>query len=142
MIHYTGWYFCTRSNWDNGMFDVRNLVSIGRQEDDYKKLLVEEILPNEVWKTFTKLKPEVYDWLMNNVKDEKPGLKGWCCGNDDYNSSNYEGFSLFFYRRKDAKAFIKTWSVHAKATETYNQNTYVNRVLDKKTNTLKIVKRK
>jgi hypothetical protein len=122
------------------MFDVRNLVSIERTEEDFKHLIVQELLPNETWRTFNKLKPEVYDWLINNIKDEKPGLKGWCCGNNEYNS-NGEGFSLFFYRRKDAKAFIKTWSVHKKATETYNQNTYTLRVLDKKTNTLKIVKR-
>lgn len=79
---------------------------------------------------------EYLEWLENNVKEQKPGLKGWCCGNDDYNSNN-EDFSLFFYRRKDAKLFIKTWSIHKKATETFNQDTRVMRVLDTKTNTLK-----
>lgn len=73
---------------------------------------------------------------MDNVKDQKPGIKGWCCGNREYNTDTYSDFSLFFYRRKDAISFIKTWSIYKKPTETYNQDTYVNKVLNKETNKL------
>ncbi len=136
MIHYTGFYFCTRSNWDGGIFYVRNLVSI--DGEDQKKLIIQKPLNDEKepWRMTDILKPEVFNWLEENVKDERKGLKGWCCGNDDYNSGFNEGFSLFFYRRKDAKLFIKTWSIHKIATETYNQNTYENKILDPKTNKL------
>lgn len=144
MTHYTGYYFCTRSNWDDKVFSVGNLVSIERESEDYDKLINQKSLylddEYNSWRKYNELKPEVFDWLNENVKDEKQGLKGWCCGNKDYNSEKYEGFSLFFYRRKDAKAFIKTWSIHKQPTETYNQNTYVNKVLDTKTNTLKVRK--
>lgn len=144
MTHYTGYYFCTRSNWDDNFFDVPNLVSIERDSEDFDNLIEKKsINPNDKynsWKTYSALKPEVFSWLENNVKNNKD-LKGWCCGNKDYNSDTYEGFSLFFYRRKDALNFIKTWSFFKKPTETYNQNTRINKKLDKVTNTLKIVKR-
>ena len=145
MIHYTGFYFCTQSNWNHDFFYARNLVAIEDNSEDFKILL--DKLPlhpegeHESWKSYYQLKPEVLSWLEENVKDEDKITKGWCCGDKEYNSRLGEYFSLFFYRRKDALNFIKTWSVHKKPTETYNQNTYVRKVLDKETNTLKIVKR-
>lgn len=142
MIHYTGAYFCLRSNWDNDNFDTPNLVSIEYKSEDYAKLIDKKSLhPDDEfnsWRTYSELKPEVFKWLEENVKYQNDGLKGWCCGNNEYNSNMGEGFSLFFYRRRDAQNFIRTWSVHKKPTETYNQNTYVNKILDKKTNTLKV----
>lgn len=149
MIHYTGFYYCTMSNWDNEWFDVTNLVSTERKSEDYDNLIdskydinleEENIFRRQI--RYCELKPEVFLWLEENVKDQQNGLKGWCCGNKEYNTGSHEGFSLFFYRRKDAQNFIRTWSVHKKPTETYNQNTYVNKVLDKTTNTLKVVKKK
>lgn len=140
MRHYTGWYFCTRSNWDNQSFDARNLVSIDCNTVDFTNIVNKHSLyPDDEfnsWRSYYELKPEVFDWLIRNVKDENTKLKGWCCGNKDYNSEMFEGFSLFFYRRKDAINFIKIWSIHKKPTETYNQNTYVKKVLDLKTNKL------
>ena len=145
MNHYTGFYFCTRSNWDNNTFFVRNLVSIEYKTEDFNNLLVKIPYVSDdkfnTWGYCYQLKPEVFDWLEANVKNENKKLKGWCCGNNDYNSQICEYFSLFFYRRKDALNFIKTWSIHKKPTKTYNQNTYVLKVLDEKTNTLKVVKR-
>jgi len=103
MIHYTGWYFCLRNNWDGNTFDARNLVSIDKE--NAKNLIIEYPLTpnieNRFSYSFKKLKPEVYDWLINNITDEKLGVKGWCCGDDNYNAG-YVDFSLFFYRRKDA----------------------------------------
>lgn len=142
MKHYSGWYYCTESNWTGEYFDVRNLVSIDKE--NAKNLIIKiptEPTPENGFScSFRKLKPEVFDWLLNNVKDEKPGLKGWCCGSDNYNLG-YGEFSLFFYRRRDALNFIRTWSIYKKPTETYNQYTYVKKVLDKKTNKLIIVKK-
>ncbi len=143
MIHYTGFYFCTRSNWDGEMFDVCNLVSIERKTEDFNNILDKKSLfPDDEynkWRSYYELKPEVFKWLEDNIKDQNKELKGWCCGNKDYNSNVSEGFSLFFYRRKDALNFIKIWSIYKKPTETYNQNTYVHKILNKSTNTLKIV---
>lgn len=145
MKHYTGFYFCLQSNWDGTVFDSPNLVSIENKSVDFDNLIDKiSLFPDDkynFWKTYRQLKPEVFDWLEENVKNQSKKLKGWCCGNKEYNSHSSEGFSLFFYRRRDALNFIKTWSVHKKPTETYNQNTYVNKVLDEKTNTLKIVKK-
>lgn len=145
MKHYSGWYFCCSCNWDNKMFDARNLVSIDYDTEDFNNLIEKKSLyPDDEfnsWRCYYELKPEVIKWLEENVKDENAKLKGWCCGNKEYNSLMGEYFSVFFYRRRDALNFIKTWSIHKKPTETYNQNTYVRKVLDKKTNTLKVVKK-
>lgn len=66
------------------------------------------------------LKQEVIDWLNENVADDaKPDdqpANGWCMGNDDYRSSGSSSLGLWFYRRRDALAFVKRWSVHKKCT--------------------------
>ena len=143
MKHNTGWYFCSQSNWDGDFFDCRSLVQV--DEEDFENLIlsvsIEPTRENNFSYTLKKIKPEVFDWLVDNIKDIKPGFKGWCCGNDDYNSRGESGsYSLFFCRRKDAINFIKTWSIYKKPTETFNQNTYVQKILDKKTNKLKCYK--
>lgn len=143
MVHCTGFYFCTRNIWDGGIYDCGNLVVI--DGEDFELLLDKKSLyPDDKWNSwrlYCELKPEVFQWLVDNVKDNKT-LKGWCCGNKDYNSNcSNEGFSLFFYRRRDAQNFIRTWSIYKKPTETYNQNTYVRKVLNKETNTLKKVEK-
>lgn len=64
MIHYTGWCFCTRSNWDNECFDVRNLVAIEyKEKEDYNKLLIKGSagIPDRPWATYVELRPEVYN---------------------------------------------------------------------------------
>jgi hypothetical protein len=68
------------------------------------------------------LKQEVIDWLNENVADDpKPYddqvANGWCMGNDSYRGKgSLMDVSLFFYRRRDALAFVKRWSVHKKCT--------------------------
>jgi hypothetical protein len=66
---------------------------------------------------FRKLKPEVLDWLNENIKDGPEG-KGWCCGNDEYLYKSWESLSLFFYRKLDALNFIEQWSIY-KVPTTY-----------------------
>lgn len=147
-MHYTGYYTCIRSNWNEQMFDARNLVVIGIEEldsdEDYRNLVHQEPNPEydfenyqpHVSRIITSLKPEIFKWLEENVKDEKDGVKGWCCCSEKNAVENYFTYDLFFYRRKDAMNFIKTWSIHKRATKTYNQDTYVEKILDLKTNKL------
>jgi hypothetical protein len=66
------------------------------------------------------LKQEVIDWLNENVADDPNPIeqcaKGWCMGNISYRATDHCQLSLFFYRRSDAMAFVKRWSVHKKPT--------------------------
>ena len=65
------------------------------------------------------LKKEVIDWLNENIKDNpknKTQPQGWCMGNDNYRSTSLLSLTLWFYRRRDAMNFIKTWSSHKKPT--------------------------
>lgn len=152
MLHYTGYYFCTKSNWDGKLFSANNLVSFEIENlntrgfyltKDALKILDKKEINNTILGIRGDcyyLKPEVYDWLIANVKDDQKGNKGWCCGNDEYNTRTYE-FNLFFYRRKDTLKFIKEWGEYGKPTETYNQNTYVKKKLNLKTMKYEIIKR-
>ena len=168
MKFYSGNYYCSRSNWNGEIFDCRNLVSIETFEkhkynpygnNDSKNLLVtreifdedrynftleyygkekaEDIKEFCVKKTYD-LKISVRKWLNETVKDDQDGNKGWCIGDDMYNTETSEGFSMFFYRRKDALLFIKTFSEYGKPTETFSQHTYVKKKLD--LDTMKLVK--
>jgi hypothetical protein len=163
MKHYSGNYFCTKSNWKGDFYDANNLVVIDGFEEkcgnefgneDFKNLLGKkkvldkirsEIFPDMDKQFFQRdcyyLKAKVREWLDKNVKDTQNGDKGWCCGNDEYNSHDSGEFSLFFYRRKDALSFIKTWSSYKKPTETYSQNTYIAKKLNIKTGKLVVEKR-
>jgi hypothetical protein len=149
MRHYTGHYFCTKSNWGGEHYGCSNLVTIdGWANDtagnyygieDWNNLVdvIDHIRESRRVSTF-RLKKEVTDWLHSSVKNTSKGERGWCVGSDEYNSHGMREFCIFFYRRKDALNFIKTWSVYKKPTETYNQNTCINKKLDILTMTLKI----
>jgi hypothetical protein len=161
---YIGYYYCTESNWDDKLFDTSYLVSIEQYDkkdlinnkidflnpkafsDDFKNVIdVKFLYPDDKiysWKTFFQLKPEVFSWLEQNVTNKKHNKKAWCCGNKEYNSDNpvSQDFDLFFYRKKDALNFIKTWSILKKPTLVYNQFTYVKKVLNTKTNKYSIIK--
>ena len=169
MFHCTGYYFCTKSNWNNSNYDSGNLVSINRfkdedyNTDDFNNLTHEvdffnkskfESLRKEgdnkkgikIFKRMCeietrRLNEDVLMWLNNNVEDNsKDNEKGWCIGNDEYNSHGND-FSIWFYRRRDALNFIKTWSTYKKPTGSYNQDTYISKKLNLKTMTLQKVER-
>ena len=55
------------------------------------------------------LKPEVIQWLVENIPDFQKG-KGWCIGSEKYMMTDSGSASVFFQRRRDAMKFIKTWS--------------------------------
>lgn len=84
-------------------------------------------------KTIKVLKPEVMDWLTENIPDTKEG-KGWCVGNDYYVATDSRSsYSVFFQRRKDAMAFIKRWSKWKKPLHYTQYFTDVRKVLNMKT---------
>ncbi len=57
-----------------------------------------------------KFKPEVLQWLTDNVPDYQ-GNKGWCVGSEEYTiSDSCSSLTIFMQRRSDAMKFIKTWS--------------------------------
>jgi hypothetical protein len=72
------------------------------------------------------LKPEVLAWLHENIKppkspaDLKEDQWGWAMGNPSYRIRGMIGLNLWFYRRSDAMAFIRTWSVYKKPTSYFN----------------------
>lgn len=72
------------------------------------------------------LKPEVIDWLNENVplstdKARKDRPEGWCMGDSQYRMTDSGvGFTVFFLRRRDAMKFIEHWSVHKKPTTFLN----------------------
>jgi hypothetical protein len=78
--------------------DWKNLVDI---DDDYQTASDYGTV---------KLKPEVYQWLEENIPNRNK-VKGWAIGTDDYNSRNKLNFTFFFQSARDAERFIKRWSV-------------------------------
>lgn len=114
--------WCSDSNW-GGMYDCQIIVGLNCYEEHYKEDWENLIIKVPTKKTITSmgfppieidtyyiaLKPEVMNWLHNNVDDFK-GDKGWCVGSKDYDQNVSSSYSVFFQRRRDAMKFIKTWS--------------------------------
>lgn len=122
MDYFKNHCWCSSSNW-GGNYDCSIIVNLNCYEENYKedwKNLIVQVptkkkvkWPNmpeiEIDTTYITLKPEVIDWLHNNVNDFK-GDKGWCIGSKDYDSNCSSSYSVFFQRRRDALKFIKVWS--------------------------------
>lgn len=98
-------------------------------EDVVKKLLADK---SSGHKLTSVLKPEVMDWLADNIADIN-GEKGWCVGSNDYLVGDGSGFSVFMQRRKDAMLFIKTWSKYKKPIHYCQYFTDVRKRLDLET---------
>ncbi len=172
MIHYSGWYYCRESNWGDyfdarNLVSIERYPK-GYENEDYANLIKEKLhfdkeryeemletykdkdkeVYSNTWakihssKNSATLEEWVYRWLMENVKDNPNGEKGWCTGSKAYNAGDGQGLNLWFYRRKDALLFIKTWSIYKKPTESYNQNSYIKKKLNLDTNTLQVVENK
>lgn len=134
MKFYSGSYYCSRSHWDGQNYDCNNLVEISNDEygtTDFDNLVV-------VKNSVMYLVPKVLIWLNQNVKKTHRNEHGWCIGDENYRKHEFSesGFSLFFYRRKDALNFIKTFSLYKKPTQTYSQRTYILKKLDSKSKKL------
>jgi hypothetical protein len=91
-----------------------------------------------------RLKPEVLQWLHDNVPDKKGHVdkenpKGWCVGSEGYMARDSLKVSIFFYRRSDALNFIRTWSKYKKPVSYFNYFKDTRQELDLETNKLRYV---
>jgi len=161
MHHHINHCWCSASNHDDGTFDSRNMVDINKLEydaDDWDSLIEMTRVPSqermdtikrlseqypEMYDTEEKiaahslvecpmLKPEVIEWLNENIKPAKDGSPGWAIGNDEYRTVQSYNLTIWFIRHPDAQKFIKEWSSFGKATSyfDYFKNPIVNLVLD------------
>jgi hypothetical protein len=101
--------------------------------------LSEGFVEEEIKAMFTKvgvnLKPEVIQWLEDNVKDrdtsrfgDEESSKGWCVGNAEYrNRESYNGMSIWFHRKKDLLAFVREWSEFKVPTTAFNYDKMTHR---------------
>lgn len=130
--------WCSDSN-HGGVYLCRCILSISRIEkgktyydppmEDWIRLLYKH-------EGVRKLKPEVFEWLSNNIPDDK-----WAVGTDAYNRLNELNFYIFFQSSRDALKFIKHWSVFKKPLHYLNYFTDNRREFDPKTKTLRKVKK-
>lgn len=131
--------WCSSSHWDKQNFDCQIIVNISSYEDynveDWQNLFTtekyfsqsryeeakemfsgeeyytEDFFKSYAVKTINILKEDVYQWLADNIPDDRYGNKMWCLGSKEYRATDScSSFSFFFQRRKDAMKFIKTWS--------------------------------
>lgn len=66
-------------------------------------------------------KPEVYQWLQDNVKKSDDGNEMWCIGSKETLFLGTQlRFSFFFRRTDDAMAFIRAWSKYKKPISYYH----------------------
>jgi hypothetical protein len=162
--------FCTNSNW-GGDFWTRYMVSLDTlkkvDQTDCQNLLMEkEAFDEDRWqsmqgffaeqgysperieqhkafynKKYKVLKPEVLEWLANNVPNVKDAKQpqGWCVGSDTYQMSGSTDVAIWFARRKDALNFIRTFSVHKKPTTYFDYFKEIRKELNFKKNVLAIV---
>lgn len=101
---------CSSSHWDGLHYACNVIVSLNCYEEGYKEdwaNLTEKVEGTD--RPFTTLKPEVLQWLNDNVADTKTG-KGWCIGSEEYLKTDSSSFQVFFQYRRDAMKFIKVWS--------------------------------
>lgn len=135
--------WCSSSHWDNKHYDCQIIVGLDCYEEynqeDWDNVLDQEKYFSqkryeEVKETFTGKdyytddfhmsmaiktinvpKPEVIQWLYDNVGFDKDGEPLFAYGSKYYSSENAAcSYSFFFQRRKDAMKFIKTWSKYKK----------------------------
>ncbi len=134
-------------DWENLTHKVK--VFSQKKQDEYMTMMEDvqtkylgkplHLNPDFGHTTVHKLKPEVLQWLGDNIEDFQ-GEKGWCVGSDDYIARDSScGLSIFMQRRKDAMLFIKTWSKYKKPINYTQYFTNVRKRLNLKT--LKYVER-
>lgn len=136
--------WCSESIWDDKQYNCRHLVSLSSYEEGYiedwnnlideggdsyidgeetafmRRYLEKEGVPSDsispISKRTNNLKPDVLEWLHNNVLDRKDEdcVKGWAIGSVRYRSNSCSCFTIFFHRKSGAMRFIKTFSVYKK----------------------------
>jgi len=92
-----------------------------------------------------RLKPEVIQWLKENVKDRKllkwqiekgEHKQGWAVGTDKYNSNSQISFNVFFQSSREALKFIKRWSSYKNVVDYLNYFKDIRRELNPETGRL------
>jgi len=91
------------------------------------------------------LSDEAVAWLNENVAPStdarrKDTPQGWSMRQLDGKNQDID-LNIFFLRRQDALNFVRKFSRYDKFTKTYNQETYVKKGLNVKTNRYEIVDR-
>jgi hypothetical protein len=164
MHHHINHCWCSESNHDDDSFYARNMVDINKleqDEDDWDTLIEttrvlsqEQLMINRrliekypdvynekqlnessAYVDCPSLKPEVVEWLNENIKPSKDGSPGWAMGNEQYRIKQGYSLVLWFTRHPDARKFIKRWSSFGKATSyfDYFKSPVINLVLDTET---------
>lgn len=87
-------------------YKEENIIISKEEEEDKKNLFTYNV---------DSLKPEVLQWLNDNIQDNKENEKMWCVPNDD-NLERYQGVIIFFGRQIDALKFINTFSIYKQPT--------------------------
>lgn len=157
---------CSDSNW-GGDYSCRVIVTIDQYETradiydqksslDWNTILEKhpylvkqsEVVLNCYMDEVYRLKPEVIQWLKDNIKDRKlkkweiksgDQPQAWAVGTDDYNFKSDIDFRIFFERVTDAMKFVKRWSKIKQPKQYFNYFKNIRRELDSKTNRLKTV---
>ena len=149
--------WCSKSNWEDSHYDCQYILSIDEEGGDnilvYEKTdnldpnwkhveaMLRKDYPKEklgdldklkqtYYNSAYNLKPEVIQWLVDNIEDTKNG-KGWCIGNEDYRINDGGSFPIFFQRKSDVFKFVKRWSKCGRLEVDYNYFTGVRRVWNK-----------
>lgn len=154
--------WCSSSHWDGEVYYCQVIVSLDSYSDhtvdDWNSIMTtEEVHDSDMYKSMVMLfedlgkpledlhkdmfikdvpipKPEVLDWLTENVPDRPDGTKGWCIGSEDYRAGDSCcSFSFFFQLRTDAMKFIKEFSKWKKPVRYTQYFTDVRKVLDLET---------
>jgi hypothetical protein len=110
--------WCSDSNL-GGHYNARCILNLSRieSEDHFK-----EDWGNLIEKTQDsfRLKSEVTEWLETNIPKGK-----WAVGTDKYNAIDKLNFNIFFQSSRDARKFVKKWSVFEKPLLYFNYFTEV-----------------
>jgi len=148
--------WCSDSNW-GGHYDCQIIVGLSSYKEGYKedwerlltkadyfnedtyKILLSKGLPDceevkmAATTKYNQLKPEVIQWLEDNVP-ERNGVKGWAIGSADHvRSGSNINYDIFFQQTRDAMKFIKTWSKWKKPIHYCQYFTDVRKTLDLQT---------
>lgn len=108
-----------QTDWDN-VLDQEKYFSQKRYEEAKEMFVGKEYYTDDfhrgiACKTINVPKPDVVQWLHDNVPSGKNGEPMFAYGSKDYSSEDGAcSYSFFFQRRKDAMKFIKAWSIYKK----------------------------
>lgn len=144
------WCWCSESNWDLQQFNCQIILTIKKHNDnsinwrepadnsDWERTTIEKkVFDKDTYEVFQDLyeenpnkrlpmkkiytlKPEVIDWLNENIEDvEEKGEtlnKGWAIFDETATPAFKKDVQVFFRKKSDALKFIRRWSEYKKPT--------------------------